>query len=227
MPSATFCSTACARTSLSRSDAVSAEIESSDSWCSWALTNRSTNAVTFARSASPAIGAKMKSTAPLAYAAAVSTSSLPESVMKMIGVIADWLRGPDQLRCLIAAHSRHPHIHQDHREALASDRLQRLHDPNQRRPEDAPADPASRRSPTACRHRHRPRGSLAEFPSSHREARRTPSIVDTQKSGRAARPGWVDITKGPPLINTTRRVKQPLLAAGKDPVAHAASERAL
>ena len=88
IPSAMFCSTARARTSLSRSDALRAVIESSECWCSWALADRSTNAVTLARSASSAIGAKMKSTAPLAYAPAVSISSRPNAVMKMIGVTA-------------------------------------------------------------------------------------------------------------------------------------------
>ena len=38
------------------------------------------------------IGAKMKSTAPLAYALPVSVSSSPNAVMKMIGVSSDCIR---------------------------------------------------------------------------------------------------------------------------------------
>ncbi len=92
IPSATFCSTARARTSLSRSAALSAVIESSEPLSSWACTNRSTKVDTLARSTSASSGAKMKSTAPLAYAVAVSVSSRPYAVRKMIGVSSDCWR---------------------------------------------------------------------------------------------------------------------------------------
>ena len=92
IPSATFWSTARARTSLSRSAVLSAVIEASESCSSWACVKRSTNAETLARSASARIGVKMKSTAPPAYAVAVSVSSRPNAVKKMIGVRSDWLR---------------------------------------------------------------------------------------------------------------------------------------
>ena len=90
--SATFCSTARARTSLSRNAALSAVIDSSERCSCWDCTKRSTKAETLARSTSARIGAKMKSTAPLAYAVAVSVSSRPKAVRKMIGVSSDWLR---------------------------------------------------------------------------------------------------------------------------------------
>ena len=45
-----------------------------------------------ARSTSASTGVKMKSTAPLAYAAAVSVSSRPKAVRKMIGVLCDSVR---------------------------------------------------------------------------------------------------------------------------------------
>ena len=92
IPSATFCSTARARTSLSRSAALSAVIDATEPWSSADCTNRSTKVDTLARSSSARIGAKMKSTAPLAYAVAVSVSSRPYAVRKMIGVSSDWLR---------------------------------------------------------------------------------------------------------------------------------------
>ena len=91
IPSATFCSTARARTSLSRSAPFRAVIDPSERLSSSACTNRSRNTVTLASSTSGRIGVKMKSTAPLAYAATSSASSDPKAVTKMIGVSPGWL----------------------------------------------------------------------------------------------------------------------------------------
>ena len=50
------------------------------------MRNSSTKIETFARRMSGTIGAEMKSTAPLAYAARILASSVECAVMKMIGV---------------------------------------------------------------------------------------------------------------------------------------------
>ena len=66
---------------------------------------RSTKAETLARRMSATIGVKMKSTAPLAYAVAVSVSSRPKAVTKMIGVCSDSAALPDQPGRLVAVHA--------------------------------------------------------------------------------------------------------------------------
>ena len=60
-----------------------------DSSSSWVRPTSLTNVETLARSTPPSTGVKTKSTAPLAYAVAVSISSLPNLVRKMIGVSSD------------------------------------------------------------------------------------------------------------------------------------------
>ena len=77
MPSATFWSTARVWTSLSCNAPLSAVIDSSERCSSRDCTKRWMKAETLARSTSASTGVKMKSTAPLAYADAVSVSSRP------------------------------------------------------------------------------------------------------------------------------------------------------
>ena len=77
-------------------------IDSTEACSSADCTNRSTKVDTLARSSAARIGAKMKSTAPLAYAVAVSVSSRPNAVRKMIGVSFD------RLRCRISAAVSNP-----------------------------------------------------------------------------------------------------------------------
>ena len=74
---------AASRASISMFRAV---IDSSERCSSSDCRKRWTKAETLARSTSASTGVKMKSTAPLAYAAAVSVSSRRKAVRKMIGV---------------------------------------------------------------------------------------------------------------------------------------------
>ena len=88
IPSPTLCSTAWARISLSRSLALSVVTDAIERCNSCACRYTRSSAATFARSTSGRIGVKMKSTAPLAYAALVCVSSRPNAETKMIGVCA-------------------------------------------------------------------------------------------------------------------------------------------
>ena len=66
-----------------------ARARTTDSSSSWVRPTSLTKVETLARSTPASTGAKTKSTAPLAYAVAVSSSSLPNAVRKMIGVSSE------------------------------------------------------------------------------------------------------------------------------------------
>ena len=143
----------------------------------------------------------MKSTAPLAYAVAVSVSSRPNAVTKMIGVRPSSAPLPDQLGRLVAVQRRHPDVHQDHREAAGAGRRAARRGPSRPRRPRGPAARASPGSRGACRRCRRRRGR-------RRRARCRPALVSRhQSSVSAARPaGAVAGSHSPRMSSRSARL---------------------